>query len=374
VSPLHVAQINFHPTPEGQSLADTLARWPSLVDIAEAAAGAGARVTVIQRATRQESLHRNGVDYRFVVANDDGEGGAHAMVNLLTELRADVLHVHSLSAAAQAHALSRALPGVPMLLQDHADRMPQWWRRPRWRRWYAAARGVAFTAQELARPYMSAKLFSASTRLFAIPESTSRFTPGSRAHAWSETGLYGNPCVLWVGHLQAGKDPLTVLDGFAQAAEALPQMRLWCAFGSAPLLKQVQQRIASDRRLTERVHLLGKVPHERMQSLMRAADIFVSGSRAESCGYALLEAMACGVTSVVTRIPSFRALTGDMGYLWSPGDSGELAQALIKAAAFPLSPQTVRAHFDRHLSMEAVGRRWVDAYEQLIRERQGDPS
>ncbi len=360
--------------PEGQCLADTLVRWPSLLDIAEAAAGAGARITVIQRAARQESLHRNGVDYRFVVAKDHDQGGTDTIANLLIELRADVLHIHSLSAAAQAHALSRALPGVPMLLQDHADRMPRWWRRPRWRRWYAAARGVAFTAQELAQPYMSAKLFGASTQLFAIPESTSRFTPGSRAQAWSETGLYGNPCVVWVGHLQSGKDPLTVLTGFAQAAQSLPDMRLWCAFGSAPLLRQVQQHIAGDPRLKERVHLLGRVPHERVQSLMRAADIFVSGSHAESCGYALLEAMACGATPVVTRIPSFRALTGDMGHLWSPGDSGELAQALIKAAAFPTSPQAVRAHFERQLSPEAVGRRWVDAYGQLVRDGRGDAS
>ncbi|ULU23755.1 glycosyltransferase family 4 protein [Dyella terrae] len=374
MSPLHVAQINFHPTPAGQGLTDTLTRWPSLVDIAEAAAGAGARITVIQRAAHSEHLHRNGVDYHFVVANDHDDGGARTIANLLADLRADVLHVHSLSAAAQAHALARALPGVPMLLQDHADRVPTWWRRSRWRHWYASARGVVFTANELARPYMSAKLFGASTRLFAIPESTSRFTPGSRAHAWSETGLYGNPCVVWVGHLQSGKDPLTVLAGAAEAAQALPDMQLWCAFGNAPLLSQVQQRIASDPRLRARVHLLGKVPHERVQSLMRAADIFVSGSRAESCGYALLEAMACGVTPVVTRIPSFRALTGEIGRLWSPGDSNEFAQALIQAAAFPSSPQAVRAHFERHLSLDAVGQRWVDAYEQLVSDRQGDAS
>ncbi|PXV55906.1 Glycosyltransferase involved in cell wall bisynthesis [Dyella jiangningensis] len=372
--PLHVAQINFHAAPAGQNLADTLARWPSLVDIAESAASAGARVTVIQRAAHAERLQRGAVDYRFIASSDEGDGGVRAVAEALREQRADVLHAHSLGAAAKAHALSRVMPGVPILLQDHADRLPSWWKRPRWRRWYASARGVAFTAPELARPYVSARLFGAAMRLFAIPESTSRFTPGSLAQAWAETGLYGNPCVVWVGHLQTGKDPLTVLAGFAQAAEALPQMQLWCAYGHAPLLAQVQQRMARDPRLKDRVHLLGRVPHERVQSLMRAADIFVSGSRAESCGYALLEAMACGATPVVTRIPSFLALVGEVGRLWSPGDANELAQALIAAAASRPSVQTVRDHFERHLSLEAIGRRWVDAYGQLIRERRGGVS
>jgi len=249
--------------------------------------------------------------------------------------------------------------------------MPPRWRRLRWRRWYAAAAGVAFTAPELARPYVTAGLLGLSTRLFVIPESTSRFTPGSRAQASAETGLYGDPCVVWVGHLQSGKDPLTVLDGIAEASTQLPDLQLWCAFGSAPLLAQVQQRIDGDARLPGRVHLLGKVPHEKVQSLMRAADIFVSGSHAESCGYAVLEALACGVTPVVTNIPSFRALVGEVGELWPRGDAKALTSALLRSATRRPSPAEVRRHFDSCLSLQAVGRRWADAYAQLHAGRRG---
>jgi len=100
--------------------------------------------------------------------------------------------------------------------------------------------------------------------------------------------------VLWVGHLTTGKDPLAVLDGVARAAAQLPGLQLWCAFGSAPLLDEVRRRIEHDPRLRGRVHLLGKVAHTHVETLMRATDAFVSGSHSEGSGYALLEALACG--------------------------------------------------------------------------------
>src|SRR6185437_6621870 len=130
---------------------------------------------------------------------------------------------------------------------------------------------------------------------FAIPESSSRFTPGDRARARALTGLSGDPCVLWVGRLTRGKDPLTVLEGIALAASRLPGLRLWCAFGAAPMLVEVRARIADDPRLAGRVHLLGEAPHARIETLLQAADLYVSGSRVEGSGYAALEAIACGV-------------------------------------------------------------------------------
>jgi glycosyltransferase involved in cell wall biosynthesis len=365
---LHVAQINVHPAPSGVDAAEVFRQWPSLLDIPEAAVSAGVRVSVIQAAAHAERVMRNGVDYHFVDIS-----GANSVVHrardfarLLDDLHVDVLHVHGLGFAEDAFAISRHLPRLPILFQDHADRPPRWWRRSRWRQWYTAASGVAFTSTELARAFTVANMFTPRTRLFAIPESSSRFMPGDRALARRETGLYGRPCVLWVGHLNAGKDPLTVLDGVARAAEQFPDLHLWCAFGNAPLLAEVQQRIVRDPRLAGRVHLLGKLPHAQVHCLMQAADIFVSGSRSESCGYALLEAMACGVTPVVTDIPSFRTLTGmgRVGELWPCGDASRLAEALLRASR-QTSPAKVRAHFDEALSFEAVGRQWAKAYAQV---------
>lgn len=371
-SALHVVQANILPAPEGWAHAEVLERWHSLVDIAEIAANGGVRVSVIQAARRRDRILRNGIEYRFIdVSGADGAPRrSRLLAAALVELGADVLHVQGLAFGADAFAISRRLPRLPILCQDHADRPPgRWrpWRRLRWRRWYAAVSGVAFTASEQARPFLDAGVFAKRTQVFAIPESTSRFTPGDRERARAVTGLHGDPCVLSVGHLAHGKDPLAVIDGIAQAALRLPALQFWCAFGTAPLLDAVHERIRAYPQLAGRVHLIGKVPHAQVEALMRATDLFVSGSHAEGSGYALLEALACGAMPVVTDIPPFRALAGDgaVGRLWPPGDAQRLADALADAWSDRAMPAQVRAHFDATLSFAAVGRRWADAYAQV---------
>ena len=369
---MHVVQANLLPVPEGWTHADVLERWHSLVDIAEIAASGGVRVSVVQAAHRQDRIARNGIEYRFV----DVSGARRApergrrLAAALAELGAEVLHVQGLAFGGEAFAISRRLPGLPILCQDHADHPPRAWRqwqRLQWRRWYGAVSAVSFTAPEQAQPFIDAGVFGKRMRVFAVPESTSRFTPGDRQRARDATGLHGDPCVLWVGHLVHGKDPLAVMDGIAQAALRLPALRLWCAFGTAPLLDAVRQRIETYPQLAGRVHLLGKVPHAQVEALMRAADLFVSGSHAEGSGYALLEALACGATPVVTDIPPFRALTGNgaIGKLWPIGDSQRLAEALVDAWSDRTPPGVVRSHFDANLSFAAVGRRWAQAYAQV---------
>lgn len=363
---MRVAQINFVPAPAGLDPPQLLARWPSLADIAEAVASAGAQVHVLQAAPAPASLRLRGVDYRF------GAADPARIADWLDRIGADVAHVHGLGYAAQAHAIARLRPRLPIVLQDHADRVPRW-RRSRWRQWFGAAAGIAFTSLELARPFADAGLFAPSTPLFAIAESSSRFAPGDRAAACGETGLYGDPCVLWLGHLDANKDPLCMLEGVARAAERLPGLRLWCAFATAPLLAQVRARIDADARLAGRVELLGPVAHARVQALMRAADLLVCASRRESCGYAALEALACGTPTVLSDIAAFRALSdgGRTGALWPCGDAAALAAALLRVAAQPPPRAQVRAHFEQRLSFAALGRDWARAYAQAAQAHAG---
>jgi len=260
-------------------------------------------------------------------------------------------------------------PNVPILLQDHADRPPRIWRRRLWRRAFASAAGVAFCALEQSRPWTAAGLIGKTTRIYEISESSSRFSPGEQSQARARTQLRGDPCLLWVGHLNSNKDPLTVLSGVSAAVRELPNLQLWCCFASAPLRAEVTRKIEADPRLKGRVHLLGAVAHSEIEFLMRAADFLVQGSHQEGSGYALLEALACGLPPVVTDIPSFRTLTGDgaVGRLWPRGNALACADALLSIAAQPRAAlrARVREHFDRFLSFEALGRTLTQTYRHL---------
>jgi glycosyltransferase involved in cell wall biosynthesis len=372
---LHVVQISFFADPEGRSPVQLLDAWPTLGDVAAAVHGAGVRVSVVQACARSERLERKGVCYYFLpfgeVLQAIRNNGAFS--ELLGNLAPDVLHVHGLDFPRDVLSLAALAPGVPIVLQDHASRPPRIWRRALWRRGLSVAAAIAFCALDQARPFAKAGLVDPKTRLYEIPESTSGFTPGEREEARRITSLDGNPGVLWVGHLDVNKDPLTVLEGISEASRALPGLRLHCCFGSAPLLRAVQDRVARDPRLRSRVQLLGRVPHERIELLMRAADIFILGSHREGSGYSLIEALACGLPPVVTDIPSFRSLTGSgrVGMLWPCEDSHAASDALQSIAGRLGSDMRaeVRAHFDRELSRDALGVKMAAMYEDVLKQK-----
>ncbi len=368
--PLHVAQIGFFRDPQERAPAQLLEAWATLVDVAEAAARPGTRVSVVQASSSEEQLERNGVRYHFLRFGEEPQGIRVApLAQLLRALSPQVWHVHGLGFPRQLLSLRALVPEMPIVVQDHASRPPRLWRRATWRRGLAAAGGVAFCSAEQAKPFVRAGVLGAQTPVYEIPESTSRFTPGERETARRTTGVAGDPAILWVGHLDANKDPLTVLDGISAAARVLPGLRLYCCFGVAPLLARVEGRIAADPLLRERVQLLGRVAHEQIEQLMRAADMFVLGSHREGSGYSLIEALACGLPPVVTDIPSFRALTGAgaVGSLWPCGDSQALSKALqaVAARADANTRSAVRGHFERELSFSALGAKLLRMYREV---------
>ena len=369
---MRIAQIGFYRDPADRTPEALLDAWPTLVDVAESVAAAGADVSVIQSSGHSRVLRRNEVDYHFLPLRDGrGQMPSHrTFAALIRRMAPQVLHVHGLGFPAEVLLMAEAAPGIPILLQDHANRPPRWWRRSAWKRCGQAIAGVTFCQRQQARPFIAAGVLAGDTAVYEVPESTSRFTPADREAARRGASVAGDPLLLWVGHLDANKDPLTVLEAIAAAAGELPRLQLWCCFGTAPLLPQVRRRIASDRLLSDRVHLLGRVPHARIEQLMRAADFFISGSHRESTGYALIEALACGLPPLVTDIPSFRALTADgaVGQLWRAGYAPSLCSALLQssARASPADRAAVRQHFERELSFEALGRKLTAVYADLV--------
>jgi glycosyltransferase involved in cell wall biosynthesis len=384
---MNIAQVNYAFAEELTDPEALLDRYTTLTGWSEALLSAGAaRVRVAQRFHRDVRIQRNGVEYVFV--RDGAPGQPRALMwprqlhRLVAVWRPDVAHVNGLDAPVQTWLLRRALSQqTAVVVQDHGG-VPAVRREP-----YAlglrrllrraatsAADAVCFTALEQAEVWRSAGLLSRRQRVHALLEASTSLRPVPRQKARRETGIAGDPALLWVGRLNGNKDPLTVLDGFALSLRQLPDATLTMAFGEAELARAVQERIA-DARFAGRVRLLGRVDHDSMPALYSAADLFVLGSHHEAAGYALLEACACGLVPVVTNIPAFRVITanGALGALWNPGQPSSFARALVETATRDLAALRTRVleDFDRRLSWAAVGRRALDTYREIVARRRG---
>lgn len=376
---MRVVQVSVFQDPQRRDPDQLFEAWPTLAAVAGAVREAGIEVSIVQAAHRDALVERGGVRFQFVGGPQPGvlrrragfwaQATNERVVNAVQDAKPDVIHFQSLSFPRDVRGLLNRVRRIPILLQDHADRPPARLQRLVDRAGMPMVAGAAFVHRDQALPFVRAGVLAEDVPIFEVPESSSRFVPGDRAAARAATGLYGDPCLLWVGRLDPNKDPLTILEAVERAASELPDLTLWCCYTEAPLLSQVEEVLSKSPLLAARVHLLGRVPHERVQELCRAADFFVLGSQREGSGYALMEAMACGLTPVVTDIPSFRRMTGDgrVGALYPPGDGARAAALLVELDRGDRANQarSVRAHFERHLSFEAVGRALAGAYRAV---------
>ena len=159
------------------------------------------------------------------------------------------------------------------------------------------------------------------------------------------------------------KDPLTTLAGFALVLRDHPDAVLHLAWTDAPLHADV---LLAARPLGQRVRLLGRLSRAGARALIGEADALVQSSTREVCGIAVLEAMAAGTPPVVTDIPSFRAVLGDCGARFAPGDPAGLASGVLRVLADPTQRARCRARFERELSFDALAERVERVYRELV--------
>jgi len=284
------------------------------------------------------------------------------------------VHLNGLLYPLQARALRALLPSsCPIAAQHHAER-PRRGARGALQRWgLGAVDGFLFAARELAQTWLQHGLIRRSQPIYEIAEGSNWFRPRDRAAARARTHIHGDPALLWVGRLDINKDPLTVLAGFERVLARAPGARLHMIYGDDPLLPEVRARIAWSAALRASVVLLGKRPYHEMEDYYNSADYFVLGSHHEGSGYALAEALACGVVPIVTDIPSFRVMTdgGALGALWSPGDAQALAAAIDAALRRPreVLAAAARRFFEARLSYPSIGRHALAAYDELAARR-----
>ena len=121
-----------------------------------------------------------------------------------------------------------------------------------------------------------------------------------------------------------------VVKVFAQVAQEIPaQLAL---VGDGPD-RSAAEWLAHELGIQCRVHFLGK--QDRVNELLPLADLMVMPSELESFGLAALEAMACKVPSISTRVGGVPELIddGETGLLFNVGDVDAMAQGALSLLA-----------------------------------------
>ena len=378
---MRIVQANAVYDPSLKTPPALLDAYRTLTEWSDAVAKAGARVSVVQRFHSDAAIERDGISYQFVtdkltpwLSTSDAPA---SFIDAIKTQSPDVVHLNGLIFPALVTGIRAALGDrVTIVVQHHGGEFPirgsgviGWWQQRRWKRGLASADALSFTAREQVEPWRAAGVIS-DQRIIEIVEASTTLRTVERDRARISDDLV----ILWVGRLTTNKDPLTVLDGLERALPKLPGAQVLMVFGDNTLLPAVDERVRASNVLRDRVTLNGHVAHDEMPSFYGAADVFVSGSHSEGSGYALIEAMSAGVIPVVTDIPSFRAIAGDCGARWQPGDAQQLADALLRVCSKPLAAQksATRDRFARELSWDAIGRRTVHEY-QTLRLKPGAP-
>ncbi|WP_426116201.1 TIGR03088 family PEP-CTERM/XrtA system glycosyltransferase [Massilia sp. PWRC2] len=276
--------------------------------------------------------------------------GTHlALWQLLRQLRPAVLHTYNLSAIEYAPAA--LLAGVPVRINGAHGRE------------LSDPDGLNPRHKLLRRlmlPFYdccygnSADLVAWNRSVIGVPEhkscllgngiDTDRFQPGPRAALLAASGFASDSMVIGtVGRVQAVKDHAGLVDAFIALRASMPaqaaRLRL-AVIGDGPHLAQLRAKVSAAG-LDGQVWLPGA--RSDVAALLGGVDVFAMSSLAEGTPGSALEAMACSLPVVGTRVGGLPEVIDDgvSGLLVPPADPAAMAAAL---AHYVASAELARQH------------------------------
>lgn len=213
---------------------------------------------------------------------------------------------------------------------------------------------------------------------------TSRYLPLADANdavVRERFGIGTGPVFLTVGGIEARKNTVRSLQAFAKVRERHPMAQLVIA-GGASLLDHATYHAAFEEALRasglesgpgKAVVMTGVLPDEQMPALYRCASALVFPSITEGFGLVALEAMACGVPTIVSRIEPFTEYLGEGDCVWvDPFSVDAIADGMERALdpAVATGFRTAGARVCAEHTWGSSATRHILAYRDFIASRE----
>jgi N-acetyl-alpha-D-glucosaminyl L-malate synthase BshA len=150
--------------------------------------------------------------------------------------------------------------------------------------------------------------------------------PAARVEARKRLAAPGEAILMHLSNFRPVKRVVDVVKVFAQVVRAVPSQLVLVGDGPD---RSAAEWLAHDLGIHGRVHFLGK--QDRVNELLPLADLMLMPSELESFGLAALEAMACKVPTIATRVGGVPELIDDgvNGMLYRVGDVEAMAAGAI---------------------------------------------
>ena len=184
-----------------------------------------------------------------------------------------------------------------------------------------------------------AKIGSAKGFLLPNAIDLSRYGTGPKTPALLDRyGLHDKTILMTLGRLVSHDR----YKGFDEVIELMPDLIkkvpgiIYIIAGDGDDRSRLEKKVRS-LGITERVIFTGRIPEEEKADLYRLADAYIMPSRGEGFGFVFLEAMACGIPVVASKVDGSREAvrSGELGIIVDPDNPEEIKSAILKALKQP---------------------------------------
>jgi glycosyltransferase involved in cell wall biosynthesis len=313
------------------------------------------------------------LDLRRAIAPAADLADLAGLARIVRDVRPDIVHAHSSKAGVLSRLARLVRPGTPLVYTPHGYAFAGHFSRPGEQRVYRAIeRALAPLVTRVVcvceAEATLARTVGPSDRVRVVHNGVDPAGNGPPDPPVAELAERG-PVIGALTQLRAGKGLETLIDAMPTVLARHPRAQL-AICGEGPDREDLRRR-ARERGAAQAVHFLGTTT--RPLDVLRAIDVFVHPSWAESFPYVVLEAMSLARPIVASDVGGIgeALVDGESGLLVPSRDAAALARALVSmlddhARRTQLGEMALERML-RLYTLEAMLDRLVGVYDELVR-------